>query len=466
MLLRVLLAPDPSDLVRRLRQVLDSPELRVSTAPDLGSIQDRLTREDFDLLFLRRDLIPDPPESFVPRARRESHRPDVVVFRDGENVEDRVRLLTAGCLAVLPTGLDEETLRKTLSTILLRRRDERERGLAVALEDARLDDLGVRSQAMRDMVHLAYRVAEADTTVFLLGETGTGKERLARAIHLESPRRDRPFVAVNCAALPETLLESELFGHEQGAFTGAAKAHRGYFEVAHGGTLFLDEVAEMTPSLQGKLLRALQERTIQRLGSERSIEVDVRILAATSRDVQREMEQGTFRQDLYYRLAVVTLTVPPLRERRDDLPELVESLLQSLGRRLGRPGRTVGPGVLDALAAYPWPGNVRELSNVLERALLLADGTEIHLDDLPASIIQRSRADTPPEPTLAADEEDDRWDRPLADVIADTERAYLKAHLRRTGGHVSETARRAGLDRRSVYEKMKRYGLTKEQFRS
>ena len=237
-----------------------------------------------------------------------------------------------------------------------------------------LESLGTKSRAMQELVRMARRVAAADSTVFLLGETGSGKERLARAIHAASPRREAPFVAVNCAALPESLLESELFGHERGAFTGATRSRRGHFELAHGGTLFLDEIAEMAPPLQGKLLRTLQERRIQRLGSERSLAVDVRILTATSRDVAAEMERDAFRRDLYYRLAVVTLTVPPLRERLEDLPDLVENILETLGRRLGRVGVAVSGGAMAALAGYRWPGNVRELRNAIERAVLLGDG--------------------------------------------------------------------------------------------
>lgn len=331
-----------------------------------------------------------------------------------------------------------------------------------------LDELGVRSEAMRELVRMARRVAAADTTVFLLGETGAGKERLARAIHRESPRRDRPFVAVNCAALPETLLESELFGHEKGAFTGAAQARRGHFELAHGGTLFLDEVAEMPPSLQGKLLRALEERTIQRVGGEQPFQVDVRILAATSRDVEREVADGVFRRDLYYRLAVVTLTLPPLRERIEDLPELVDGLLERLGRKLGRPNPRIAAEARQALAGYPWPGNVRELVNVLERALLLADGPEIGVEDLPRDLAGSVGAGTE-NGSIASlpsrGEDGDGMERPLAQVLAETERTYLESLLRRTGGRVGETARRAGLDRRSVYEKMKRHGLDKDRFR-
>jgi DNA-binding NtrC family response regulator len=327
-----------------------------------------------------------------------------------------------------------------------------------------LESLGSQSPAMQEMLRLARRVAAADTTVFLLGETGSGKERLAQAIHAESPRRERPFVAVNCAALPDALLESELFGHERGAFTGAHQGRRGHFELAHGGTLFLDEIAEMAPPLQGKLLRVLQEREIRRVGGEQTRPIDVRILAATSRDVAEEMARDAFRKDLYYRLAVVTLTVPPLRERLEDLPELAETIIETLAHRLRRPVLPLDDDALAVLAAYPWPGNVRELVNVLERALLLADGPVLTRADLPLDLASASTSAGENSPVLATENSD--WlDRSLTDVLADTERRYLAAQLTVTGGRLNDTARRSGMDRRSLYAKLKKLGLEKEDFR-
>lgn len=461
MLIRTLLSPASSPALERARRLLESLGAGTTVVDDLPSLRDRLSHQDIDLVIVLRDLLPDPPQQLLESLRELPHRPDLIVLRQGEDGVDRAALLAAGCLAVVPSDLADEPLRETLAALLERRRAAVEPHLGLTLIEGGLDELGAHSPAMVAMVRMARRVATADSTVFLLGETGVGKERLARAIHRESPRRDRPFIAVNCAALPETLLESELFGHEKGAFTGATHSRRGHFELAHGGTLFLDEVAEMTPALQGKLLRALEERTIQRLGGERPFAVDVRILAATSRDVQREIEEGSFRQDLYYRLAVVTLTVPPLRARNEDLPVLVENLLERLGRKLGRPGLTIAPEGMAALAGYHWPGNVRELVNVLERTILLAEGPEIGPEDLPREILYPT--DTPTEAALPAG--GSRLDRPLSEVLAETERAYLQAQLRKTGGHVGETARRAGLDRRSIYQKMKRHGLEKESFR-
>ena len=321
---------------------------------------------------------------------------------------------------------------------------------------------------MREFLRLARKVVDADSSLLLLGETGTGKERLARAVHEEGRRRGGPFVAVNCGAFPETLLESELFGHEQGAFTGATQARKGYFEQADEGTLFLDEIGELPLHLQVKLLRALEERRVRRLGAERQMPVDVRLMAATNRDLEQEVEANRFRRDLYYRLAVVTLTLPPLRERVEDIPVLIETYVEQFRVALNRPIRGIQPTALAALTRYGWPGNVRELINVVERAVLLSPGPEIGVADLPRAIstpgagVSVQGAARPAEPAA--------WrGKPLGEarreVVGAFEKAYLTDLLRATGGRIGETARQAGLSERSLYELMRRHGLRKEVFR-
>jgi DNA-binding NtrC family response regulator len=306
-------------------------------------------------------------------------------------------------------------------------------------------------------------MVDSDANLLLTGETGVGKERLARAIHDEGPRRDGPFVAINCGALPEALLESELFGHEAGAFTGAVRAHRGLFELAHGGTLFLDEVGEMPLPLQVRLLRVVQDRRIRPVGGERDVAVDVRVVAATNRDLQAEMQAGRFRADLYYRLAVVALLIPPLRERRADIPVLVQNHLEAWCVRLNRRPIAVSAEAMAALCAHDWPGNVRELANVLERAALLGDGQLITVRDLsgivgPVPAVRRARAT-----------DVDLLALPFADAEARHqeafERAYFTALLRVCHGRVGEAAARAGLSVRTLYSKLQRLELRKEQFR-
>jgi transcriptional regulator with GAF, ATPase, and Fis domain len=326
---------------------------------------------------------------------------------------------------------------------------------------------------MKAFLDLVERVKDSGSSLLILGETGVGKERLARAIHAESPRGGGAFVPVNCGALPEGLLESELFGHEEGAFTGATRGRRGRFELAHGGTLFLDEIGEMPVHLQVKLLRALQEHEIQPLGGERSIPVDVRLMAASNRDLAVATERGEFRKDLYYRLGVVTLVLPPLRERREDIPELAESYVDHFRAVLGRETETLRPEALEALIAYEWPGNVRELINVIERAVLLCDGPEIGLEHLPEGIARRGAGGTTLPPLLLDGEAEELprtllarpWREVRRDALARLERAYLGGLLEETKGRIGETARRAGMEPRSLYEKMRRHGLAKEDFR-
>jgi DNA-binding NtrC family response regulator len=376
-------------------------------------------------------------------------------------------------VAVVHLGLDGASLEAELRAVVERVRGERRARLAAALAGTHrgLGDLENGSPAMQRLVALARRVARTDTTVLLLGETGSGKEWLARAMHEDGPRRDGPFIAVNCGAIPEPLLESELFGHEEGAFSGARRAHRGHFELAHGGTLFLDEIAEMPPHVQVRLLRALQEQKIRRVGGEREITVDARIMAATNRDLDREMQAGRFRPDLYYRLGVMTLTVPPLRERREDIAEILHRQLERLRARMGHGIRGVTPEAWRALHEYAWPGNVRELVNVVERAILLASGDEIGLEELPGiGPAAAAGVPAPPDDTAAGHvSPDDVPAAPLREardeMVSRFEREYLDRTLRAAGGRIGLSARRAGISERALFEKMRRYGLRKEDYR-
>jgi two-component system response regulator HydG len=302
---------------------------------------------------------------------------------------------------------------------------------------------------MQRVLEMVARVAPSDATVLVQGESGTGKELIAKAIHHASPRADGPFVAVNCGALPEALLESELFGHVKGAFTGAIAAKRGLFEEAQGGTLFLDEIGEMPPSLQVKLLRALQEREIRRVGGTQAIGVDVRIVAATNRDLAQLVRDGRFRDDLYYRLNVVLVALPPLRERREDVPLLAAHFLARAAERRGRPLR-LSAATEERLAAYPWPGNVRELENALERASILAAGDTIAPGDLPPHIA--SGAGPGPVPALPAQ-------RNLAEV----ERAHILQTLERCGWNHSRAADALGIGRTTLWRKLKEYGLDRTE---
>ena len=303
---------------------------------------------------------------------------------------------------------------------------------------------------MLEILAVLHEVAQLDTTVLIDGETGVGKELLARTLHFSGPRREKPFVAVNCAAIPEELFESELFGYRRGAFTGATEPRRGHFQLASGGTLLLDEIGEMPLGLQSKLLRAIEEKKITPLGAERPVDIDVRFIATTNQDLREAVERGAFRRDLFYRLAVFPLRVPPLRDRAEDIPALAAHFLGESARRCKKTMRGFAPAALDALVRYPWPGNVRELENVVERAVIVAR------EDVVADVA----------PFLApggADRAVVDLTLPFRDakarVVEEFERAYVAGVLGLHGGKLSAAARHADMDNKNLWEKMVRYGL-------
>jgi two-component system nitrogen regulation response regulator NtrX len=308
---------------------------------------------------------------------------------------------------------------------------------------------------MRRAFEMADRVAPTDSTVLILGESGTGKDLLAQEIHARSPRAGKAYVAVNCAALPETLIESELFGYERGAFTGAAQQKKGKFELASGGTLFLDEIGDMNPVTQAKVLRVLENRTIERLGGTQSIPVDVRVISATHRDLPAEIRAGKFREDLFYRVRVVTLELPPLRAHKGDIPVLAEAFLQMHGARLGRTAR-LKREALAALERYDWPGNVRELKNALERSLVLCRGDEIGVEDLPEEVVRGEVVSY----KHGTDEQDAGFgERDFREAKRKFEVAYLTKQLGDHRWNVSRTAATIGLHRQSLQEKLRELGI-------
>jgi DNA-binding NtrC family response regulator len=304
-----------------------------------------------------------------------------------------------------------------------------------------------RSPAIQRLQVFLERVAATTSSVLLLGESGTGKELAAAMIHTLSPRATRPFVAINCAAIAESLLESELFGHEKGAFTGAVSQHEGVFARASTGTLFMDEIGELSPGAQARMLRVLENRTLTRVGGSREIAVDVRLVAATHRDLRQLVVEGRFREDLLYRLSVIQTQLPPLRERRDDIPLLAHHFLRTLGERVARRASQIAPAALEVLCRYRWPGNVRELRNVIERALVLGDGPVIELDDLPPELLHAAPPSTAADPNLVV--------RPLAEL----EREAILAALAATAGNKARAAALLGIDRTTLYRKLKDGGI-------
>jgi transcriptional regulator with GAF, ATPase, and Fis domain len=333
-----------------------------------------------------------------------------------------------------------------------------------------LDQMVCESRVMSDLVHTVRRVSSSAITILLLGETGVGKDYLARAIHHESARSRGPFIAVNCAALPEALLESELFGHTRGAFTDAVRERRGKFELAHGGTLLLDEVGDMPIHLQTKLLRVLQEREVERVGSEETLSVDVRVIAATNQDLMEALSRRMFRADLYYRLSGVTFTIPPLRERLNDLLPLAEQRIQHVCAREGKSALRLTLDAVSHLLSHSWPGNIRELHNVIDRAVLLAPESGIRPEDLVLTLAAPAETSTGTRDDHAIRDVTDWSGIPFEEakesVLASFEMTYLKQILGKTRGRVGEAAALMGINPRSVYEKLKKYGIDKRDYRS
>jgi DNA-binding NtrC family response regulator len=476
MITRVVLAIRKPSLQGRVRRLLARSDVIVDAVKGRNELLECVRRENYDLAIISQLVLGKAEDDTINSLRRLPDAPEVIVLSDREDAEERARLLAVGCFSVLHTGLSNQALQDALRAILARRRERVEEGLVPRQVSSKpqLGDFISASQAMQTFLGVVRRVVASDTSLLITGETGVGKEHLARAIHAESLRGAGSFVAVNCGALPDALLESELFGHEEGAFTGASRARRGWFELAHRGTIFLDEIGDMPPHLQVKLLHVLQSREMRRVGGERAITIDVRVMAATNRDLEAEMEAGNFRRDLYFRLSVVNLSIPPLRERREDIPALVENYIAHFRTQIQRDVHGIEEKALDSLCRYDWPGNVRELINVIERAMLLCDAEEIRLVDLPESIsgLRSALAESAsaaaafgPWETLPEELLDQSLRDVRAKVVADLERAYLKGVLAATGGRIGQTARRAGIEPRSVYEKMKVYGLRKEDFK-
>ena len=385
--------------------------------------------------------------------------PDIVgvVVTGFGTVQDAVAAIKRGASDFITKPFEFDHLLHILSAALEQRRLRSENAyLRSQLEDRyRFEGIVGRSQSMRRLFQMLETVAGTPSTILITGETGTGKELVARAIHHNSARRKHRFVALNCGAIPETLLETELFGHERGAFTGAVATRQGRLEQAHQGTLFLDEIGTMSASLQAKLLRALQEREFERLGGSQSIRVDVRVIAATNSDLEQLVDSGAFRQDLFYRLNVIPIHLPPLRERRDDIPLLVQSFLHKIGQ-LQQPARvdvTFSQAAMRRLMAAEWPGNVRQLENVVERALTLTPGrAQIEVSDLPVDM-QRNRTSSATIDVVLPEEGMD-----LQRYVQDIEREVIRRALERTGGNKHQAARLLNVKRTTLVEKAKRLG--------
>jgi DNA-binding NtrC family response regulator len=449
---RVLIVEDDEVFLRPLRRALELGGFDVLTAGSGEEGLDCLKTEDVDLVLTDQRLPGMNGVTLVRQIKAEHPEVAIVVMTAYGTIGQAVEATRLGAEDYLLKPFESDEILLVLRRALEFQDLKAQRRLSLRRNQERftLANLVAKSPAMLEILELLQQVARLDTTVLIHGETGVGKELLARSLHFSGPRRDKPYVAVNCAAIPQELFESELFGHRRGAFTGAGETRRGHFQLASGGTLLLDEVGEMPLGLQTKLLRALEEKKITAIGAERPVDIDVRFIATTNRDLKDAVERGAFRRDLYYRLSVLPVRVPPLRERPEDIPALAEHFLAESSRRCKKTVRALAPAALQALVRYPWPGNVRELENVIERAVIVAR------DEVIADVggflagVEESR----PTVDLTLPFRDAK-----ARVVEEFERAYLTGLLALHGGKLTAAARHADMDGKNLWEKLTRYGL-------
>jgi DNA-binding NtrC family response regulator len=447
----IVVADDEKNIREGLAEALSIEGYRALPAQDGEEALRLVESEDADLVIT--DLRMPKLSGTEVLKTVASHYPGipVIVLTGHGTIEDAVSAMRSGAFDFLtkPVNLDHLSIlvKRALETREMARKN---RELEAEVEAQRRSSSIVgKSAGMKKVFELVRRVAPTRASVLVTGESGVGKELVADAIHNLSPRRDGPLVKVHCAALAESLLESELFGHEKGSFTGAQARKRGRFELADKGTLFLDEIGEINQNVQIKILRVLQEREFERVGGEESVEVDVRIIAATNRDLKEEIRKGTFREDLYYRLNVVNIEVPPLRDRRDDIPLLAMAFLREFAQENGKKLEGFDPKARQALYSYPWPGNVRELRNTVESAVVMAGSGLVGLDDMPPNV--RS----------SGEERDVRV--PIGSTLEQAEKILIRETLAAQGGNKSRTAEVLGIGRKTLYQKIEEYGIERSQ---
>ena len=447
----ILLVDDEDKILKTLGRALRDAGHRVTETTSARQAQRLLAERTFDVVLVD-NVMPelnglDLIREFVATTA-ENERPQILMMTAHATVESAIEAMKLGALDYLQKPFEIDELLVVVRRALDHQRLRTEYRYLVSERDEEFDHYGIigRSRAMQEVIRRAELVAETKSTVLITGETGTGKELVARAIHARSAQRDMPLIKVNCAAIPETLLESELFGHVRGAFTGATTTKKGKFALADGGTIFLDEIGTMNPTLQSKLLRVLQEREIEPLGSERTERIDLRVIAATNRDLRQMVADGKFQEDLFYRLNVIPIEIPPLRERREDIPPLVEHFVKKHAQRTGRRIDKMDEGVLAGLQQYDWPGNVRELENTIERAVVLATGPAITARSV--SVIGAATPQAAGLPSLKL--------RPNIEWV---ERETIRRALEHAGGVKKDAAEMMGISQRALSYYLAKYRL-------
>ena len=452
---QILIADDEKVQREMLAGFLNKQGYKTVAVEDGAEALDRYSSGSFDLVLTDFRMPGMDGFALLPELKRRNPEAVVVMMTAFGTVNTAVAAMKEGAYDYLTKPIDLEEL------LLLIQRVEKEialirenRQLKEELrEKFRIDFIITASGKMEEALNLVARVAPSQATVLILGESGTGKELFARAIHYAGPRAGKPLVKVNCAALPENLLESELFGHEKGAFTGAVARRVGRFEQADEGSIFLDEIGDLSPALQSKLLRVLQEKEIERVGSNQTIKIDVRVIAATNRNLEEAIRKGAFREDLYYRLNVVTLSLPPLRERKEDVPILIDHFLKKYSRENKKQVSSLTKEAKDLLLHYDYPGNVRELENIMERAVVLVRGENITSQDLPLNL-RESKSETAPEKS--------REGGSLPETLETLERQLIQSALERSGRIQTRAAEELGINERVLRYKMKKYKITEK----
>ncbi|HEY1343129.1 MAG TPA: sigma-54 dependent transcriptional regulator, partial [Bryobacteraceae bacterium] len=451
---RILVVEDDESLRRVTQAQLERSGYHTSVAIDVAEALEILRREPQDLVISDLNLPDSSGLELLKRVRAEYPETTVVIVTAFGTIETAIEAIRCGAYDYVTKPVHPEELRALVKRVLERNRLIEEVKVLRSAIDRKFgfENIIGRSNALMQVLEAAASVAHTDATVLIRGETGTGKELLAKAIHFNSPRRDRPFAIISCGSIPRELLESELFGHIKGSFTGAFTHKKGKVEIADGGTVFLDEIGEMPLELQVRVLRLVQEHEIEKIGATSAQKVNVRIIAATHRNLEERVADGSFRDDLYYRLAVIPITLPPLRERDDDVPALVEEFFERSKRKHGKPSMRLGRRVMECFVSYRWPGNIRELENVVERIVLLSRGDEVNMESLP----ERMRQDRPviEMPSIPVETE--------GLSLEAVERELIVQALRKFDWNQTQAARHLDISRKTLMYRIAKYGIEKE----
>ncbi len=448
---KIMVVDDDRNLLELARMRLESANYEVATALTEEQAVEAVKAQPIDLSIVDLQLAKQDGISLMQELHAINPEMPVIILTAYGTIESAVEAMKKGAYSYLTKPFEARELLFQLEKALENRRlnSEVKRLRGLLEERYGFDNIVAKSEKMRRVLELVSRGAKTDSTIYLHGESGTGKELIAKAVHLSSERRDRPFVAINCAALPEALLQSELFGHEKGAFTGAVRKAPGLFTQADGGTFFLDEIGDMALGIQAKLLRVLEEKKFYPVGGEKPVEVNVRLIVATNKDLESEVRRGTFREDLFYRIYVIPIFLPPLRDRREDIPPLVEHFLAKFNDRTKKEVKGITPQAMQRLMLYDWPGNVRELEHVIEYAVAMTQ-TDMITEDL---ILLRTKVS-----------DEDPW-RPLKQAKGAFEKNYLIRLLELSGGNISQAARLAGKYRADFYDLLRKYEINVDDFK-